>query len=143
MCNKNHLRFKFSKNDLVTVTVPVNTSSTNSISHSFVNCPIYNPKNKQIGYKVSDDYVQQVAMDKYVVRLNNTYTFTKNGNAIGTISWQYVFINTANNIYYPIDVPCASQIISGTGIFEHAKGKVTLLAKKNGDRLVDIEFEER
>jgi hypothetical protein len=118
----------------------VNNSPTNDIQHVFVRAPIYNLKNEQIGYKVSDDYVQQVDTEKYVVRLNNTYAFYSKGLEIGSISWQYVFVNTTPSVYYPLNVLNKSTIISGTGKFANAKGSVTLIAKSNGDRFVYIKF---
>ena len=96
-CNNNckKIAFKFSTKDpnFTSQNVVVNPSNTNYISHAFVRCPIYNSKNKVMGYKVSDDYVQQVGTNKYVVRLNNTYTFLSNNKSVGSISWQYVFEN--------------------------------------------------
>ena len=144
-CKKNknvHLKFKFSKNDdeFTSTNVTIDNSTTNNISHAFVKVPIYSLKNKKIGYKVSDDIVQQVGENKYVVTLNNTYAFTSKGVYVGSISWKYAFINTSNNIFYPVDIPAKSSIISGTGVFSNAKGKVTLIAKPNGDRFVDIKF---
>jgi hypothetical protein len=140
---KSHLRFKFSKNDseFKSTNIIVDNSTTNNISTSFVKAPIYSLKNKQIGYKVSHDIVQQVGENKYVVTLNNTYAFTSKGVYVGSISWKYVFINTTNSVFYPVNVPAKSTIISGTGVFSKAKGKVTLMAKPNGDRFVDIKFE--
>jgi hypothetical protein len=136
------LKFKFSRNDpqFRSTNVVVNPSLTNNIMHYFVKCPIYNLKNKMIGYKVSDDYVQQVGKDRYVVRLNNTYTFILNGEELGSISWQYVFTNKTNSNYYPVNIPAKSSIIAGTGLFLNALGNVTLVAKPNGDRYVDIKF---
>jgi hypothetical protein len=142
MC-EGHLVFFFSTKDkdFTTVTSLVDSSSTNYVSHAFVRCPIYNSEKKQIGYKVSDDYVQQVAENKYVVRLNNTYTFYDDYNKVnGTISWQYVFENSKPDIYYPVDIPASSTIISGTGKYERKNGIVSLLPKKNGKRIVTIKF---
>jgi len=138
------LRFFFSVKDkqFTTKNVIVDSSSDNYISHAFVRCPIYNScSQKQIGYKVSDDYIQQVGPKKYVVRLNNTYTFYgKNKEVIGTISWQYVFENSKPEIYYPINILASSTIISGTGIFKGKEGYVSLLPKQNGERDVTIKF---
>jgi len=140
------IKFVFSTKDpeFTTKTTIVDKSSNNYISHAFVRCPIYDKcSSKQIGYKVSDDYVQQVAQKKYVVRLNNTYTFyNKHNKTIGTISWQYVFENSKPEIYYPVDVVASSTIISGTGIYKGATGSVYLLPKKNGKRLVTIKIDK-
>jgi hypothetical protein len=139
------LKFKFNKNDpdFISTNVVVNNSSVNNIMHDFVRCPIYSLRNRQIGYKVSDDYVQQVDTDKFVVRLNNTYTFMSKGSELGSISWQGVFTNTTNSNFYPINVPIKSAIISGTGVFANATGSVTLIAKSNGDRFVNIKFNNK
>jgi hypothetical protein len=137
------LKFFFNKNDktFTTVTTVVDDSKTNYIAHAFVKCPIYDNSKKQIGYKVSDDYVQQVSENKYIVRLNNTYLFyDKDNKTTGTISWQYVFLNTKPDIYYPVDVPASSTIICGTGIYKGKEGSVRLLPKSNGRRNVTIKF---
>lgn len=129
--------FYFSTKDpqFVTTNVVVEATSPNYISHSFVRCPIYNLKNKQIGFKVSDDYIQQVSNNKYIVRLNNTYQF-KNG----TISWQYVFENDKPEIYYPVNIPAVSNIISATGNYYGKSGTVTLIPLTDGRRNVNITF---
>lgn len=131
------INFYFSAKDpeFVTKHIVVESKSPNYISHSFVRCPIYNLKNKQIGYKVSDDYIQQVSQNKYIVRLNNTYQL-KNG----TISWQYVFENDKPEIYYPVDIPAFSNIISATGNYYGKSGTVTLIPLQNGRRNVNITF---
>jgi len=141
--HKKRFIFKFSKNDpnFISTDITVNQSTTNDIEHVFVRSPIYTLENKQIGYKVSDDYVQQVDTGKYVVRLNNTYVFYSKGVKVGSISWQYVFVNTTNSVYYPVNVANKSTIISGTGKFVNAKGTVTLIAKPDGDRFVYIKFQ--
>jgi hypothetical protein len=129
------LGFFFNIKDATTTTVPV--SSKPLITHSFVETPIFDlATKKQIGYKVSDDYVQQVAPNKYIVRLNNTYSI----EGKGSISWLYVFENTKPEIYYPVNVQAVSTIISGTGIYYGKKGTVTLLPKPNGLRTVNITF---
>lgn len=137
------LDFYFSIKDknFTTKTTVVDSSSTNYISHAFVRCPIYNYSNEKIGYKVSDDYVQQVDKNKYIVRLNNTYLFYDKQNQVtGTLSWQYVFENNKPEIYYPVDVSASSTIVSGTGIYKGKNGTVTLLPKKNGRRDVTIKM---
>lgn len=140
------LKFFFNKNDknFTTVTSVMDDSKTNYISHVFVRCPIYdNNSKKQIGYKVSDDYVQQVSENKYIVRLSNTYLFyDKDNKTTGTISWQYVFENTKPDVYYPVNVPASSTIISGTGIYKGKEGVVRLLPKSNGRRNVTIKFSD-
>ena len=131
------LFFYFNKNDPEFMTTNnVVSKEPNYISHAFVRCPIYDLYDRKIGYKVSDDYVQQVGEDKFIVRLNNTYYFKNKGS----ISWQYVFKNNKPEIYYPVGVPAISTIISGTGSFLNKKGIVTLLPDENGKRFVDMKF---
>jgi len=140
MCEYNFF-FSVTDNKFTTKTTVVDCSPTNYISHTFVRCPIYNFSKKFIGYKVSDDYVQQVDDNKYIVRLNNTYVFyDKNNQPKGSVSWQYVFENTKPEVYYPVDIPASSTIISGTGKFKGKPGIVTLLPKKNGVRFINIKF---
>jgi len=148
-CEKNNkntqkITFWFTTSDpkFKSENIIVNPSSSNYISHAFVNCPIYDSKGAQIGYKVSDDYVQQVSVspNKYIIRLNNTYSFISNGKNVGSISWQYVFENDKNDIFYPVDVAAKSTIISGTGIFKNSTGNISLIPTKDGKRTVTIQF---
>jgi hypothetical protein len=136
-----NLRFSFSTKDPEFKTKEVIVQDQPQfISHAFVKCPIYdltNSEEKKIGFKVSDDYVQQTAENKFVVRLNNTYTFDEDGSSI---SWQYVFVNDKPLFYYPVGVPAISNIIAGTGKYVGAKGTVTLLPRKDGKRIVNIRF---
>jgi len=106
------------------------------ISHSFVETPIYDFTDTKIGYKVSDDYIQQVDKNKYIVRLNNTYYI----EGKGSISWLYIFENNLPKIYYPDNVELSSTIISGTGDYFDKTGTVTLFPKPDGYRLVTISF---
>jgi hypothetical protein len=147
-CNKKeqHLRFKYnSKNPNFTdVSSPVsNDYPNNIIDQTFVRTPIYSLKNKQIGYKVSNAYVQQIESNKFVVRGNSTYTFMSKGVEVGSLSWIDVYTNTINSNLYPVNIPIKSKIISGSGVFLNATGKVTTLAKTNGDRLFDVKFDKK
>lgn len=136
------LRFYFDKNDpkFVTKTVVVDDTSGNYISHVFVKCPIYKEYNcgnvKQIGYKIADDYVQQVDTNKYLVRINSTY-FIDN---YGTISWQYSFMNSVPEVYYPLNIVAASNIICTTGKYLGKRGYVNLTATDDGIRRVKVIF---
>ena len=67
------LNFYFTTKDpeFTTTTTVVPSSPGNYISHVFVRAPLYDFTDKQIGYKVTDDYVQQVSDDKYIVRLSS------------------------------------------------------------------------
>ena len=91
--------------------------------------------------KFDSRHSDSVSENKYIVRLNNTYLFSdKDNKTTGAISWQYVFENTTPDIYYPVNVPASSTIISGTGIYKGKEGVVRLLPKSNGRRNVTIKF---
>jgi hypothetical protein len=122
-------------------TVIVNEEPGNYTSHVFITCPIYKKYScgnvKQIGYKVADDYVQQLDIDKYLVRINSTYYIENHG----TISWQYSFINNVPEVYYPINKTATSNIICTTGCYLSKKGYVNLLPTQDGLRKVKIIFD--
>ena len=132
------LNFYFSTKDpnFSSVTTVVPSTSDNYVSHVFVKAPLYDFTDTFIGYKVSDDYVQQIGENKYIVRLNNTYYF----EGKGSISWQYVFENDNKNVYYPVNDVVASNIISSTGEYYGKSGYVSLFPKSDGSRIVNITF---
>jgi hypothetical protein len=132
------LNFYFSVKDheFTTTTNVVSSTPGQYISHAFVKAPIYDFTNTQIGYKVSDDYVQQVEQNKYIVRLNNTYYI----DGKGTVSWQYVFENDKNTVFYPPNITASSNIISTTGDFYGKNGFVSLFPKLDGSRIVNVTF---
>lgn len=106
------------------------------IGHSFVKAPIYDEETGvKIGYKVSDDYIQQVDENKFVIRISNTYLFQD-----GSISWQYAFENDTNSFFYPINKLAYSTITSGTGKYYGLSGSVTLYPTQDGARIVKIVF---
>ena len=132
------LSFKFHVNDPAakkTSTVVVN-SPTNYVEHVFLQIPIYDAKtNNQIGYKVSDDYIQQLTEGQYLIRINTTYYF----NNKGTISWQYNFVNSTASVLYPPGIPAISNVISTTGDFTtYTYGEVKLIPSADGTRVVFI-----
>jgi len=132
------LAFNFNINDpnsKSTTTVVVD-SATNYVSHSFLQIPIYDTFGVQIGYKVSDDYIQQLAANLYSVRINSTYFITGQG----TISWQYSFTNTQKNYFYPTGVLASSNITATTGNYLGKTGAVALLPNADGSRNVVIGF---
>lgn len=138
MNSKLPLNFYFTIKDpeFTTTTTVVSSKSDEYISHVFVKTPIYDFTNTQIGYKVSDDYVQQVASNKYIVTLNNTYYL----EGKGTVSWQHTFENDKNTVFYPVDQLAASNIIATTGEFYGNTGFVSLFPKSDGTRIVNITF---
>jgi hypothetical protein len=134
------INFFFDKNDpqFKSKTIVVDNTPGNYISHVFIKCPIYKKYDcgniKQIGYKVADDYVQQVDTDKYLVRINSTYYIEDKG----TITWQYSFINNVPEVYYPLDIVASSNIICATGHYLGKKGVVNLLPTADGKRDIKI-----
>lgn len=133
-----YLNFNFSINDpkFQKTTVIVSDEPLNYISHTFIQTPIYDIFGVQIGYKVADDYVQQVCENEYIVRINSTYYFNNNS----TISWQYSFLNTTPTVYYPNGVLAASNITSTTGIYFGKTGAVSLMPNTDGTRDVTVGF---
>ena len=133
-----YLSFHFNLNDPKnkSKTIVVNDSPTDYLAHSFISVPIYDNFNIQIGYKVSDDYIQQISDNLYSIRINSTYHFLSGGS----ISWQFCFLNNKPNYYYPLNVSNASNIISTTGQYFGKTGVVSLIAKEDGSRDVTIGF---
>ena len=135
----NYLSFNFSIHDpnFKTHAVQVtNDIPNNYISHGFVSTPIYDSFNVQIGYKCSDDYVQQVSENEYMVRINNTYYI----NNKGTISWQYAFINHVPSYFYPVGINASGNITSATGEYFGKTGAVSLIPNSDGTRDVTVVF---
>jgi len=136
------LKFFFDKNDpeFVSKTIIVDDTPGNYISHVFIKCPIYQKDCSgikiQIGYKVADDYVQQVGINEYLVRINSTYYF----DDAGTITWQYSFVNNVPQVYYPLEKIAVSNIICTTGYYLGKKGYVYLKPTEDGLRKVKILF---
>jgi len=133
-----YLKFNFSINDpkFKTTTNVVSNTPLNYISHVFIQTPIYDIFGVEIGYKVTDDYVQQVNANEYLVRINNTYYIRNNG----TISWQYSFLNSTPTVYYPIGVLASSNITSTTGVYFGKTGAVSLMPNADGTRNVTVGF---
>ena len=133
-----YLNFYFNLNDpqSKSKTIVLNDSETDYLAHAFISVPIYDNFNVQIGYKVSDDYIQQISENLYSVRINSTYNFL-NG---GSISWQYTFLNNKPNYYYPLNVNNSSNIVATTGIYYGKTGVVSLIANEDGSRNVTIGF---
>ena len=133
-----YLNLHFNINDPLTknFTTVINNSPTNYISHTYIKVPVYDNFDVQVGYQVSDDYVQQLNENLYSIRINSTYNFL-NG---GTISWQFCFTSTTPSYFFPLNVPNASNIISTTGQYFGKTGVVSLIAYVDGRRDVTIGF---
>ena len=114
----------------------VNSKPGNYISHAFITTNIYDNFGIKIGYKVSDDYIQQLDENKYSVRINSTYYIDNKG----TINWEYSFINDKPSYYYPIGELAASNIVSTTGIYFAKTGVVTLMPNEDGKRNITVAF---
>jgi hypothetical protein len=133
------IKFYFDINDKEFIstsqTVPA-TKPDNLISNVYIRCPIYNKCGKKIGWKTSSDILQQLSSNQYSVRIFNTYHF----EGLGTINWEYAFINSQPNVYYVPGVIAESNIISGTGKFIGTTGTVKLNPTDDGKRYVIINF---
>jgi len=87
------IKFYFDINDkeFISTNQTVPTSKpNNSISNVYIRCPIYSKCGKKIGWKTSNDILQQLSSNQYSVRIFNTYHF----EGLGTINWEYSFINS-------------------------------------------------
>ena len=133
------LKFHFNIHDkkTSTQTIVAVPSYANYVSHAFVKAPIYDSDNKQIGWKVADDYVQHLDNNLYSIIINSTYQIFNRGS----ISWKYAFTKNEPTVYYPLNKVAKSAIISGTGEFADATGSVKLLATADGNRQVEIKYE--
>lgn len=130
--------FYFNKNDpkFFTKTLVVNDSTENYVSHVFITSPIYDVFGIEIGYKVANDYVQQIGEKQYSVVIDSTYYI----KGKGTISWNIAFINEVPNPFYRINEVFTSNITSTTGEYFGKTGAVSLTALENGIRNVTIGF---
>jgi hypothetical protein len=135
MCSCSKLSFYFNKNDPNFKTTEIVPQNQPYIGHWFITAPIYDSNNKQIGYKATDDYIQQVSENKYLVRYFNTY-FIDN---MGSISWEYSAINSQPNPYYP-NGTIKAKITSGTGKFVSVNGYVNLTSSADGKRDILITY---
>jgi len=114
-----------------------NDVPNNYISRIFISTPIYDSEFKQkIGYKVSNDYIQQVSENEYIVTIYSTYYIYGQG----TISWQYSFLNDKPSYYYPVGILAVSNITSTTGTYYGKTGVVSLTAYEDGKRDVTVGF---
>jgi len=71
-----HFNVKNPENRIATVVV---NEEPNYIAHSFLQIPIYDNFDIEIGYKISDDYIQQIGENQYIVRINSTYHIKNKG----------------------------------------------------------------
>lgn len=109
----------------------------NLITQSFVNAPIYQwNTNSQIGYLLSDDYVQQIEDKSYILRINQTFYFQKKDS----ISWYFVCKKAHPNNFFPPASLSTSTIISGTGLYYGKQGTVTVEPMDNFTFRVSITF---
>lgn len=138
-CTCSKLSFYFDINDpqFFSKVAVINQSTTNLVEHVFITTPIYNKCGLKIGYKSSDDVLQQIGPNKYIVKILNTYFI----DGKGTINWQYSFITDKPNVYYPIGIEAKSTIVSGTGKYIGTIGTVSLIPLVTGRRNVTIRFE--
>jgi hypothetical protein len=132
-----YLKFSFNINDPNKFTYSSIINQDPYLVHAFLKIPIFDEFNVQIGYKVSDDYIQQLSENEYSVRINSTYHFFNNNSSI---SWQFCFINYKPNYLYPLNTPNTSNIIATTGDYYGKTGVVSLFAKEDGTRDVTIGF---
>lgn len=76
MCSK--ISFYFNRNDPNFKSEEIVVDDKPYIGHWFITSPIYDSNNIKIGYKATDDYVQQVEDNKYLVQKVFIKTFSNN-----------------------------------------------------------------
>lgn len=130
------LSFYFNKNDPNFKSEEIIVETNPYIGHWFITTPIYDENNIKIGYKATDDYIQQVEDNRYLVRYNNTYFI----DGKGTISWEYATNNNLPNPYYPIGTVAKARITSATGDYVGVRGCISLTPQIDGRRDVVINF---
>ena len=131
------LSFIFSRSDPDFRTTVIQVSCDPYIEHAFIQTPLYDSiTGDKIGYKVGDDYVQQVGPQEYIVRAFITYVL----DGLGTITWFASYTNTEPSFLYPLNTPIVSTILSGTGTYYGSQGTVRLVAMEDGTRDVQITF---
>lgn len=136
MCSK--LSFHFNRNDPNFKSSEIVVQKEPYIGHWFITTPIYDDNNVEIGYKATDDYIQQVGEKKYLVRYNNTYYI----NGKGTISWEYASISDLPNPYYPLGIVAKARITSATGEYVNVRGCVSLTPQSDGKRDVVVSYKK-
>ncbi len=132
MCSK--LSFYF--NDLEFKTTEIVIQTAPYIGHWFITTPIYDNNDNVIGYKATDDYIQEVETGKYLVRYLITYFI----NEKGTISCQYAALNDKPNPYVSFGVTAKARITSATGDYVNSNGCVKLTQKADGRSDVVISY---
>lgn len=131
------IKFYWDSNDSEFVLTSDNVSNikpNNLISNVYIRSPIYNKCNQKVGYIVSNSVIQQLSVNQFSVRINQTFYL----EGEGTITWDYSFINSKFNVLYLLDDIPESTIVSGTGKFVGAKGLIKIIPKPDGKRLVTV-----
>ncbi len=134
------VKFYFDVNDsehsLTTQTVP--SSKPNNLTQNvYIKTPIYDKNSVKIGYKLSNDIIQQLSHNEYAIRIQNTYFI----EGLGSINSEYAFINSKPQVTYTPNIVIESTISSGTGNFMGAKGRVAINPTPDGRRYVIVNFE--
>jgi hypothetical protein len=132
-----YLSFNLNLHDPNAFTKTLILNESPYIAHVFLKVPIYDDFNVQIGYKVANNYIQQLTDNQYSIKINSTYYFYNNNSSV---NWEFCFINDTPNYYYPLNTPNASNIISTTGEYLGKTGVVSLIAKEDGSRYVTVCF---
>ena len=132
------IQFYFNANDPLSLstTVIINPGPTNYVSQTYFSYPLYDFANLQIGYLAGVTDVQQITNSLYEVKLNVTYHF---GN-IGSISWQYAFLDSGTQNRYPQNIANAAPITSSTGQYYGKTGIVSLTSLPSGRNEVSVRF---
>lgn len=132
------IQFYYNVNDplALSTTIIVNPGLTNYISQTYFSYPIYDFTNIQIGYLAGVSDVQQITNSLYEIKINATYHL---GN-VGSISWQYAFLDSSIQNSYPQNIANAGPITSSTQRYYSKTGIVSLTSAQSGRNEVAIKF---
>ncbi len=131
------IKLIFKQSDIVPTIQNISVEPNKQIQNVYLKSPLFNKCGVQVGYNVSNSLIQQVSTDNFVVRSNITYTL----DGLGTINWQYNFTRPVRTTVFPDGILVEGKIISGTGKFLGATGKVKINPKADGTRYVVVKFD--
>ncbi len=134
------VKFYFDINDpehTLTSQTVASSKPNNLIQNIYIKTPIYDKNSVKIGYKLSNDIIQQLSQNEYAIRVQNTFFI----EGSGSINSEYSFINNKSAVTYTPNVVIESTISSGTGNFMGAKGRLGINPTQDGRRYVVVNFE--
>lgn len=131
------IKLVYGKSDIISTIQNVSIAIDNKIQNVYLKSPLYNKCGVQVGNFCSNALIQQISSNNFMVRINSTYSL----NGLGTINWQYNYIRADILTSFPVGMLIEGTIVSGTGKFLGARGKVKINPTADGTRYVVIKFD--